>query len=130
MQNQNKQIDEMVFNLIMATSPLGVKDLTKQFDYNAVAKDLYELYGWRKQSEWISVDERMPENDWGKHWKERKYYLVITAPSGLMSVATYGSKDFGWWVDRHSCVLDEKNYNRVTHWMPLPQAPKMKGGAG
>lgn len=52
----NKQIEEMAFNLIMATSPLGVKDLTKQFDYNAVAKDLYELYGWRKQieGEWIA----------------------------------------------------------------------------
>ena len=47
----NKQIEEMAFNLIMATSPLGVKDLTKQFDYETVAKDLYELYGWRKQVE-------------------------------------------------------------------------------
>ena len=41
----------MAFNLIMATSPLGVKDLTKQFDYKTVATDLYELYGWRKASD-------------------------------------------------------------------------------
>lgn len=47
----NKQIEEMAFNLIMATSPLGVKDLTKQFDYETVATDLYEQYGWRKLPE-------------------------------------------------------------------------------
>jgi len=78
--------------------------------------------------EWVSVEERLPDNDWGKHWKERKYYLVITAPSGLMSVATYGYKEFGWWVDRCSQVLDEKTYRKVTHWMPLPPPPK--GGEG
>ena len=46
----NKQIEEMAFDIIKATSPLGVKDLTKQFDYKTVATDLYEIYGWRKQS--------------------------------------------------------------------------------
>lgn len=49
--DEKKQIEEMAFNLIMATSPLGVKDLTKQFDYNTVATDLYNLYGWRKAAE-------------------------------------------------------------------------------
>jgi hypothetical protein len=82
-----------------------------------------------KNSEWISVEERLPENDYGKHWKERQYYLVMTEPTGLMRVARYGYKEYGWWVDGHSCVLDERNYKRVTHWMPLPEAPKMKGGA-
>ena len=79
-------------------------------------------------SEWISVEERLPDNDWGKHWKDRNYYLVFTKPSGLMNVAVYGYKEHNWWVDRNSCVLDKKNYKEVTHWMPLPEAPKMKGG--
>lgn len=89
--------------------------------------NLWNNAGYRKQ-EWISVDERLPDNDWGKHWKERKYYLVFTKPSGLMNVAVYGYKEHNWWIDRNSCVLDEKNYKKVTHWMPLPEAPKMKGG--
>lgn len=80
--------------------------------------------GYRKQSGWISVEERLPDNDWGKHWKERKYYLVFTKPSGLMNVAVYGYKEHDWWIDRNSCVLDKKNYNEVTHWMPLPEPPK------
>lgn len=49
--NREKQIEEMAFNLIMATSPLGVKDLTKEFDYKTVATDLYDLYGWCKASD-------------------------------------------------------------------------------
>lgn len=83
---------------------------------------------YRKQ-EWISVDERLPENDYGKHWKERRYYLVMTEPCGLMRVARFGYKDFPWWIDSHDTVLTSANYNKVTHWMPLPDAPKMKGGA-
>lgn len=91
------------------------------------AKDLY-WRGYRKQSEWISVDERLPENDYGKHWKERQHYLVMTEPSGLMRVARFGSKEFPWWVDSHDTVMTSANYAKVTHWMPLPEAPKMKGG--
>jgi hypothetical protein len=91
------------------------------------ATKLYNA-GCHKQ-EWISVDERLPENDYGKHWKERRYYLVMTEPSGLMRVARFGYKDFPWWIDSHDTVLTSANYNKVTHWMPLPEAPKMKGGA-
>lgn len=57
--DKEEKIKEMAFNLIMATSPLGVKDLTKEFDYKTVATDLYNLYGWRKerQGEWRDVLE-------------------------------------------------------------------------
>ena len=122
--SKEKQIEE-IFNIIVD----GVIDGE---DNNGVptgntclniAEHLYNA-GYRKQGEWISVDERLPENDYGKHWKERQYYLVMTEPSGLMRVARYGYKEYGWWVDGHSYVLDERNYKRVTHWMPLPEAPK------
>jgi hypothetical protein len=80
------------------------------------------------KSEWISVDEGLPENDYGKHWKERQHYLVMTEPSGLMRVARFGSKEFPWWIDSHDTVMTSANYAKVTHWMPLPEPPKMKGG--
>ena len=86
------------------------------------AKVLYEA-GYQKQ-EWISVEERLPENDYEKHWKERQRFLVYTEPNGLMYVAKYGYKEYGWWSDGGGYVLDEKNYRKVTHWMPLPQPPK------
>lgn len=74
------------------------------------------------KQEWISVDERLPENDWGKHWKDRNYYLVYTEPSGLMYVATFGFKEYDWWISNPERVLEQ-----VTHYMPLSQKPKMKG---
>ena len=80
-----------------------------------------------KASDWISVKDRLPENDYGKHWKERKHYLVRLAPSGLMCVAHYGYKEYGWWIDGHDCVLSATNFKEVTHWMEitnLPQPPK------
>lgn len=82
------------------------------------------LMDYRKQSEWFSVEERLPENDYEKHWKERQRFLVYTEPNGLMYVAKYGYKEYGWWSDGGGYVLDEKNYRKVTHWMPLPQPPK------
>lgn len=74
--------------------------------------------------QWIPVSERLPENDYGKHWKDRKHYLVRFAPSGLMCVAHYGFKEYDWWIDEHDCVLSATNFKEVTHWMPLPEPPK------
>ena len=77
-----------------------------------------------KQSEWISVDERLPEvggtylialkekYEWEKEWR----YHVDAA-----------SFTFEW-----DCIFhdwDEGQDIHITHWMPLPEAPKMKGGA-
>ena len=63
--------------------------------------------GYRKQSEWISVEERLPEL--------YTYVLTYDTVSGnvqIDSVLSNGEFVIG--------------YN-VTHWMPLPEAPKMKG---
>ena len=76
-----------------------------------------------KASEWIPVSERLPENDYGKHWKERKYYLVCLK-NGQMLVARYGYKEYGWWIDSHDCVIERNLAMSVTHWMPLPQPPE------
>lgn len=76
-----------------------------------VANKLYNA-GYRKQSEWISVEERLP--------KESGWCLAnIITPFGLdfMSLSHY-SKGYGW-----------NSRDTVTHWMPLPEPPKMEGGA-
>ena len=78
-------------------------------------------------SEWVSVEDRLPKNDYDKHWKERRYYLVRLAPSGLMRVAHYGYKEYDWWIDEHDCVLSATSFTEVTHWMEITnllQPPK------
>ena len=66
--------------------------------------------GYRKQSGWISVDERLPER--------QGTYLVHTVK---------GAIKFGEF--RSYLANDEPQFDYfVTHWMPLPEPPKMKGG--
>ena len=74
-------------------------------------------------SKWIPVTERLPENDYGKHWKERKYYIV-RLQGDRIRVARYGYKEYGWWVDSHDCVLSKDHFTEVTHWMESPEPPK------
>ena len=71
--------------------------------------------GYRKerQGEWISVEDRLPDED-GEYltYDGIIYYLLdFNASLGLWNVST----------DISTAIRD------VTHWMPLPQPPKMKG---
>lgn len=73
-----------------------------------LAEVLYTA-GYRKK-EWISVDERLPERN-GR-------YLTHCNIEGQSLVCIL-----------HYCKVGGFNEGTVTHWMPLPSAPKMKGGA-
>ena len=73
--------------------------------------------------EWIGAKDRLPENDYGKHWEERKYYIVRLRGDRIR-IARYGYKEYEWWVDSHDCVLSKDHYTEVTHWMEAPQPPK------
>jgi hypothetical protein len=65
-----------------------------------------------KQSEWISVEERLPERE--------GTYLVYTYKGAIK----FG--DFRCYYAKN----DNPQFDYyVTHWMPAPEPPKMKGGA-
>ena len=91
-----------------------IKELTDElvFTHNygtcgAVAQYLYAK-GWRKQ-EWISVNERLP----------RQWEMVLVCCDGIVSVDFIAST--GRWYEH----ID---HTSVTHWMPLPVAPRTKKG--
>ena len=69
--------------------------------------------GWRKQ-EWISVEERLPES---------RKFVIVCDEYGNVGEAYFYKQDrkFEW--------VDDEEIAFATHWMPLPEAPKMKGGA-
>ena len=76
---------------------------------NKLTKALEDFY---KQSEWISVEERLPDRE--------GTYLVYTYKGAIK----FG--DFRCYYAKN----DNPQFDYyVTHWMPLPEAPKMKGGA-
>lgn len=59
-------------------------------------------------SEWISVEDRLPESSWQKE---------IVVWNGKWS--RVGHYITGIFVSPHDEVLDG-----ITHWMPLPEPPK------
>lgn len=69
--------------------------------------------------EWISVDERLPEND----------VMVIgyTPCDGFMFVGYYNEEPkYDWKVWRIVTAMRSTKVmkKKVTHWLPLPQPPK------
>lgn len=68
--------------------------------------------GYRKQ-EWISVNDRLPDTD----------EVLVYRREGVGHAAPkkQGLDKMDWDVFF--------NIAKITHWMPLPQPPKMKGGA-
>ena len=107
------------------------------------------------KSEWISVDERLPESGVhcilccdmkridGTHsqyvcdgyfverWKIIAHYVDDDCATEYNEIEDEYYLKEGWyeviknWDDYNSIVIDDT----VTHWMPLPEPPKMKGGA-
>lgn len=82
----------------------------------AVRENCEKLYdaGYRKQ-EWINVDERLP--------RESEVVLVYNGEI-LQRIYTSYNNEVRWWSDE--CWSSTEKLG-VTHWMPLPEAPK--GGA-
>ena len=105
---KEKQIEEMA-QIIADNTEFD----TMWSEINASAEALYNA-GYRKQSEWISVEERLPES---------RKFVIACDEYGNVGEAYFFPKDgrFEW--------IDDEEIAFATHWMPFPEAPKMKGGA-
>jgi len=102
-----------------------------------LSRDLYERLraeneALRKDAEWISVEDRLPENAdhvlinelWDKdNNKNSTYYLASFMKRYRDDNGKYRSN--GFFIESDGSVKKEL----VTHWRPLPQAPDraMKG---
>lgn len=101
---------------------LGV-DTWKSCDIDKVGTDAADLIERltaenaalrEKVPQWISVEERLPEA-----WKNEDGVLVnymIYTPEFGADIGNYHAKDKRWLCMAIPCT--------VTHWMPLPDAPK------
>ena len=113
--SREKQIEEMAYILDGCCNNIPDNVYETYACSTCKAEQIYNA-GYRKQ-EWISVEERLPE--------EKVNCLVHYKHA-------YCDND-GYWVigltfyDGNKFVIG-KEY-KITHWMPLPEPPKMKGGA-
>lgn len=76
--------------------------------------------------EWISVKDRLPENDEDVlvyHWDDRHICVGCFDESRVsFYIESDGTKfytDCGWETD-----IPWAQKGQVTHWMPLPEAPE------
>ena len=114
--SREKQIEEIAYILDGCCNNIPDSWCETYACSTCKAKQIYNA-GYRKQ-EWISVNERLPENE-----LERVLVFLkdeeFTKPIGDNKIDTDRFID-GKWV----------RWGRyITHWMPLPEVPKMKGGA-
>ena len=131
-------IKEREENLVYETViNMGV-DVDKEKLLHALAYDRMQYYegynaGMKAISKWISVTERMPEDDLPEDSdvKAIKVFVAIKTKNGItirtqlrhrrVLYDTRGEPFFDWeW--RHSA-------GNVTHWMPLPEPPKEDNNA-
>ena len=128
--SREKQIEEMARDIC------GVKqscnDVCHPINSCRALKYAERFYnaGYRKQ-EWISVDESLPTKA-GKYLVYREAFacsitdMLYYDPNymghndDMKNRAVWFSYDSEW---------GEYEIFGVSHWMPLPEAPKMKGGA-
>ena len=133
--SKEKQIEEMA-RIITSANPLkttckgitciGCEFQGKENCYRAVA--LYDA-DYRKQ-EWISVKDRLPEpnEECLVAVKTKSYLGKDIMVTDLGERVKYGN-GFDWVLARECDGEFYCGKYTITHWMPLPQAPKMKGGA-
>ena len=72
--------------------------------------------------EWISVDDRLPDN------KEYDWVLAqVVEDNGFMHIPTvmeYRQSKNDWFEETYGWISEHNGAFTVTHWMPLPQPPK------
>lgn len=108
--SEEKQIIEEMAKIISEKQNGGWKfvgdsEYTTDVSNEELAEHIYNA-GYSKQSEWTSVEERLPE--------EFDNVLVYDGVVTVDHISVGGE----WWYHNHDAV---------THWMPLPEPPK-KGG--
>ena len=83
--------------------------------------------GYRKQ-EWISVDERLPDIELHKAKAVVPDVLFPCLVVREGNIVSYIEKAW-YWGAKFTTQDCTDITDSITHWMPLPEAPKMKGGA-
>lgn len=120
--NKDKQIEQERYDMakIMADNfhINGEKWDDSDFEWTA---HCLQMEGYHKQSEWISVDERLPDN----------HRTVLVACKGMtiagaapIAVGSYGGGHWFLADAEGTLYLTKYMHIVVTHWMPLPEVPK------
>lgn len=68
-----------------------------------------------KRNNWISVEERLPENE---------TEVLIYCPEFVCTIKLAMWIEDGFYVDKEDLIVKAEPNGYCTHWMPLPEPPK------
>ena len=76
-------------------------------------------------NEWVSVDERLPEDDVSEHKVQIAVLVLTDRETVKIKNRTYHPEKF-YYGKFYPERWDWGTFNddRITHWMPLPKSPK------
>lgn len=76
-----------------------------------------------KASEWIDVEDKLPEGEWNiNHPHLSEEVLIVNSCS--IDIGYFNRENGLWYVDEPA---KENWIDKITHWMPLPISPHQKG---
>lgn len=106
--SEKKQIEEIRKDIFAAFGGYA----KWEEDWQSLAEAVYNA-GYRKQSEWISVEERLPQ-------VTGKYICCVKDKRGnTWTVPADWNLEMKMWFGEFGEIK-----SMVTHWMPLPEPPK------
>lgn len=128
MMEKEKQIEEMAETLAEMCDLDLLTDCEEKDCSKCMATALYNA-GYRKQSvgEWISVEEKNPEDVYGKD--REKITVLVCTKSGKVSASTRCARysyDYGQntWV--RTGEYEWSGGKKVTYWRPTPDPPHQR----
>lgn len=95
---------------------LGITSYKQRLKSGEYAYEYIE-FAWKMwqaraaQSEWISVEERLPETETS---------VLVFTERGYIFLSWASNEDVFWFYN-------ENEDDRVTHWQPLPEPPDTRG---
>jgi hypothetical protein len=78
----------------------------------------------REQPRWISVDERLPEDDLSPDTDRVAIKVLTVTKHGTRRFVRELTRQRWWWKGVMQPWSWSKDAIGVTHWMPLPEPPK------
>jgi hypothetical protein len=88
--------------------------ITDEVDFKTIHPDC-PLDDVDEQGGWISVEDRLP--------KVNKLVLIYSTIRAV-DIASLGRFGESWWVNTGKS-FQYNEYEKVTHWQPLPEKPKV-----
>ena len=106
---------------LMTEAADAIEELQKDVNFHKFNSEFWEdKYNSLADEKWIPVTERLPEHEYGESTS------VLTVDLyGVMRVTYF---DGGNWCFPTGEALTTMRVAPITHWMPLPEPPKMDEG--